>query len=70
MEAQSSNFPPSESGQGKQIQARPVAQIRAERATPVGDAAAAVRSIVVFYDGMGEWSLTLQAQEAKTGRAS
>ena len=38
-------------------------QVRAERATPVGDAAAAVRTIIAFYDRMGEWSLMLQAQE-------
>jgi AcrR family transcriptional regulator len=38
-------------------------QVRAERSTPVGDAPAAVRTIVAFYDRMGEWSLRLQAQE-------
>lgn len=43
--------------------ARQGKQVRAERATPVGDAAAAVRTIVAFYDRMGEWSLMLQAQE-------
>lgn len=46
-----------------QAQARQVAQVRAERATPVGDAASAVRIIVAFYDRLGEWSLRLQAQE-------
>src|SRR5262249_54714879 len=38
-------------------QARQVTQVRAERATPVGDTAAAVRTIVAFYDRMGEWCL-------------
>jgi AcrR family transcriptional regulator len=43
--------------------ARHVKQVRAERATPVGDAASAVRTIVAFYDRLGEWTLRLQAQE-------
>jgi len=47
----------------KQAQARQLAQVRAERATPVGNAASAVRVIVAFYDRLGEWSLRLQAQE-------
>ena len=47
----------------EQAQARQVAQVRAERATPVGDPASAVRTIVAFYDRLGEWSLRLQAQE-------
>ncbi len=47
----------------ERAQARQVTQVRAERATPVGDAAAAVRTIVAFYDRLGEWSLRLQAQE-------
>jgi AcrR family transcriptional regulator len=47
----------------EQAQARQVAQVRAERATPVGDAAAAVCTIVAFYDRLGEWSLRLQALE-------
>jgi AcrR family transcriptional regulator len=47
----------------EQAQARQLAQVRAERATPVGDAASAVRTIVAFYDRLGEWSLRLQAQE-------
>jgi AcrR family transcriptional regulator len=47
----------------EQAQARQVSQVRAERATPVGDAASAVRTIVAFYDRLGEWSLRLQAQE-------
>jgi AcrR family transcriptional regulator len=46
-----------------QAQARQIVQVRAERDTPVGDAAAAVRTIVAFYDRLGEWSLRLQAQE-------
>jgi AcrR family transcriptional regulator len=47
----------------EQAQARQVSQVRAERATPVGDAASAVPTIVAFYDRLGEWSLRLQAQE-------
>jgi len=47
----------------EQGQARRVEQVRVERAAPVGDAAAAVRTIVAFYDRLGEWSLRLQAQE-------
>jgi AcrR family transcriptional regulator len=47
----------------EQAQARQVSKVRAERATPVGDAASAVRTIVAFYDRLGEWSLRLQAQE-------
>jgi AcrR family transcriptional regulator len=52
----------SRQGLFEQAQARQVAQVRAERATPVGNAAAAVRTIVAFYDRLGEWSLRLQAQ--------
>ena len=44
-------------------QARQVEAVRAERATPVGDVAAAVDTIVSFYDRIGNWSLRLQAQE-------
>jgi AcrR family transcriptional regulator len=47
----------------EQAQAQQVKQVRAERAAPVGDASAAVRTIVAFYERMGEWSLMLQAQE-------
>jgi AcrR family transcriptional regulator len=47
----------------EQAQARRVAQVRVERATPAGDAASAIRTIVAFYDRQGEWSLRLQAQE-------
>ena len=47
----------------EQAQTRQVAQVRTERATPIGDAASAVRTIVVFYDRLGEWTLRLQAQE-------
>lgn len=47
----------------EQAQARRLAQVRAERATLVGDPASAVRTIVAFYDRTGEWSLRLQAQE-------
>jgi AcrR family transcriptional regulator len=47
----------------EQAQARLVAQVQAERATPVGDAESAVRTIVTFYDRLGEWTLRLQAQE-------
>jgi AcrR family transcriptional regulator len=43
--------------------ARQTARVRAERATPVGDAASAVNTIVAFYDRLGEWTLRLQAQE-------
>jgi AcrR family transcriptional regulator len=46
-----------------EAQARLAAQVRVERATPVGDAASAVRTVVAFYDRLGEWSLRLQAQE-------
>src|SRR5271168_1360143 len=47
----------------EQAQTCRVAQVRAKRATPVGDAPSAVRTIVAFYDRLGEWSLRLQAQE-------
>lgn len=47
----------------EQARARQVKQVRAARSAPIGDAAAAVRTIVAFYDRMGEWSLMLQAQE-------
>src|SRR6266852_2203929 len=53
----------SRQGLFQQAQACRVAQVRVERATPVGDAASAVRIIVAFYDRLGEWSLRLQAQE-------
>lgn len=53
----------SRQGLFEQAQVRQVAQVRAERSTPIGDAASAVRTIVVFYDRIGEWSLRLQAQE-------
>lgn len=53
----------SRQGLFRQAQARQVVQVRAERVTPVGDDAAAVRTIVAFYDRLGEWSLRLQAQE-------
>ncbi len=53
----------SRQGLFEQARARQVAQVRAERATPVGDAESAVRTIVAFYDRLGEWSLRLQAQE-------
>jgi AcrR family transcriptional regulator len=53
----------SRQGLFEQAQARRVARVRAERATPVGDPASAVRTIVAFYDRLGEWSLRLQAQE-------
>ncbi len=47
----------------EQAQTRRVARVRAERATPAGDTASAIRTIVAFYDRLGEWSLRLQAQE-------
>jgi AcrR family transcriptional regulator len=47
----------------EEARARQVKRVRTERAAPVGDAGAAVRTIVAFYDRMGEWSLMLQAQE-------
>jgi AcrR family transcriptional regulator len=53
----------SRQGLFEQAQTRRVARVRAERAVPVGDAASAVRTIVAFYDRLGEWSLRLQAQE-------
>ena len=53
----------SRQGLFEQAQARRVARVRAERTTPVGDPASAVRTIVAFYDRLGEWSLRLQAQE-------
>jgi AcrR family transcriptional regulator len=51
----------------EQGQASRLSQVRAERATPAGDAASAVRTIVAFYDRLGEWSLRLQAQEHSDG---
>jgi AcrR family transcriptional regulator len=53
----------SRQGLFEQAQARLVAKVQAERAAPVGDAASAVRTIVIFYDRLGEWTLRLQAQE-------
>jgi AcrR family transcriptional regulator len=53
----------SRQGLFEQAQTRRVARVRAERAVPVGDAASAVRTIVSFYDRLGEWSLRLQAEE-------
>ena len=53
----------SRQGLFEQAQARRVARVRAERTTPVGDPVSAVRTIVAFYDRLGEWSLRLQAQE-------
>jgi AcrR family transcriptional regulator len=47
----------------EEARARQVKRVRTERAAPVGDASAAVRTIVAFYERMGEWSLMLQAQE-------
>jgi AcrR family transcriptional regulator len=47
----------------EQAQSHRLAQVRAARATPVGDAVAAIQTIVAFYDQTGEWSLRLQAQE-------
>jgi AcrR family transcriptional regulator len=47
----------------EQAQARQVARVRADRATPVGDLEAAVETIVGFYDRLGAWSVRLQAQE-------
>src|SRR5262245_52363731 len=47
----------------EQARGRQVKRVRAERAAPVGDSPAAVRTIVAFYERMGEWSLMLQAQE-------
>ena len=47
----------------EEARARQVKRVRAERSAPVGDAAAAVRTIVAYYERMGEWSLMLQAQE-------
>jgi AcrR family transcriptional regulator len=53
----------SRQGLFERAQARQVARVQAERATPVGDATSAVRTIITFYDRLGEWSLRLQAQE-------
>jgi len=53
----------SRQGLFEQAQARQIARVRAERTTPLGDSASAVRTIVIFYDRLGEWSLRLQAQE-------
>ena len=47
----------------KEAHRRQLEQIREERATPVGDPEAAVRTIVAFYDRLGEWALRLQATE-------
>ena len=38
--------------------------VRAERATPVGDLATAVRTIVASYERIGDWSVRLQAQKS------
>jgi len=40
-----------------------LAQVRTERTTPVGDAAAAVDNVVRFYDRLGNWTLRMQALE-------
>ena len=53
----------SRQGLFEQALTRQVEQVRAERATPIGDAASAVRTIVAFYDRLGEWTLRLQALE-------
>ena len=53
----------------EQAQARHLEQVRAERATPVGDVAAAVRTIVTFYDRTGDWSVRLQAVEHRDERS-
>jgi AcrR family transcriptional regulator len=53
----------SRQGLFEQAQTRRLAQVRAERATPVGDVESAVRTMIAFYDRLGEWSLRLQAQE-------
>ncbi len=45
------------------VEAHAVAQVTDERSTPVGDVAAAVRSIVAFYANWGDWSLRMLAQE-------
>jgi AcrR family transcriptional regulator len=47
----------------ERAQARQVERVRAQRATPVGDIAAAVDTIVGFYERLGAWSVRLQAQE-------
>ena len=57
----------SREGLFEEAHARHVKRVRAERATPVGDAASAVRTIVAFYDRLGEWTLRLQAQEHSDG---
>jgi hypothetical protein len=38
-------------------------QVRAERAVPVGDVAAAVSTVVEFYERAGDWSVRMLAQE-------
>jgi AcrR family transcriptional regulator len=53
----------SREGLFERAMARLAEQVRAERSAPVGDAAAAVQTIVAFYDRLGEWTLRLQAQE-------
>jgi AcrR family transcriptional regulator len=47
----------------EEAQARHLEQVRVERTAPVGDVAAAVRTIVAFYDRTGDWSVRLQAEE-------
>jgi AcrR family transcriptional regulator len=52
---------------------RTVQKIGAERKTPLGDVAAAVRTIVASYERLGDWSVRLQAQESTdelAGRAT
>jgi AcrR family transcriptional regulator len=38
-------------------------QVRAERAVPAGDVAAAVAAVVDFYERAGDWSVQMLAQE-------
>lgn len=43
--------------------ARQVVQVRDERAAPVGDAEAAITTLIAFYDRVGDWTMRLLAQE-------
>jgi hypothetical protein len=52
----------------EQAQTRHRELVRVERTTPVGDVAAAVRTIVTFYDRTGDWSVRLQAEEHRDER--
>jgi AcrR family transcriptional regulator len=45
------------------VEAHAIADVVEERAAPVGDVGAAVRSIVAHYENRGDWALRMLAQE-------